>query len=267
MLECVDRDDYLHLVYNSIVEMLFIENPPTVSFDDSLEKIGLNGLYNNNTNNIKISSSLFDNNNENQIKITIVHELSHFLLYKEHYAHGAHGWPFLVVCVLLSIRAGFNGDYILSSNIGNWRNGTNVKRWLYHFFTARDLILSIISDEANENMGAHSLTTKIMTHKPGTLTLIPESLVQKTHKYFARTDGDIFLLRDSGIFFMGLSVAFMEIHLFTAFRVSLTTGFSYFILSKTFIKYNPAYKRTRFEFGKMLNSVSHLLIYLPWNQR
>lgn len=201
MFECCDKDHYLQSVYKSITETLLIENPPQAYFDDRLKKLGLNGVYNSITNQIKISSDLFLNEDENEIKITIVHELSHFLLYRQNYKHGAHGWPFLVVCVLLSIRIDFNGDYILSSNIRNWRNGTNVQRWSHHFFVARDLIWLMLADEEIKNIDAHSLTTKVIMHKPRAAALIPEALARKAHKYFARTDGDIFLLGDSGVFF------------------------------------------------------------------
>ncbi len=257
-------DEYLQDVYFSIIKKLGINDPPTISWKD-LEKVGLDGLYDRRRNIVSVSTRLKEQ--PEPLTITIAHEITHFLLYKENYGEGAHGWPFLTLCALISYKIDLDFYYIINDNISNWRRNVNVEKWRRHFFIARNLIDNELKDNNWKNSSAHELTSKILKHNLVPASFFPRVVNFKTHKYFARTDGDIFLLKDSSVFFIVLSISFASLKLSAPFFVSLFFGLVYYGIYKYLLRFNSRYRLSVFWVRKIKNKYLHpVLAKFPWNK-
>lgn len=266
MLERSTDDDFLLRTYRSVLDKLAIKEPPIISWSADLEKIGLHGLYNNNRKAITVSTVLEDQSD--LLIITIVHELSHFLLYDENYKEGAHGWPFLALCALLSYKLDLEYHYILNDNITNWRKNVSVGKWYRHFFVARGLIRKELDSGDWTTLSAHDLAKKIVKHNMPPTSIFPRWVNFKTHKYFARTDGDIFLLRDFSVAALILAFSFAEMKLPNPFLVSLLFGVAYISIYEYMVKYNSRYRLFLYWVRQVKVKFLHpVLLKLPWNIR
>jgi hypothetical protein len=85
---------------------------------------------------------------------------------------------------------------------------------------------------------------------------------------FARTDGDIFLLRDFSILLMMLAVIFLALKLQNAFLISSIIGFTYFSIYGYIVKHHSRYLLIIY-LAKHLNMIilHPVLAKLPWNNR
>ena len=252
-------------LYSEVADALGIDKPPTFGSSGSLASIGLAGLYDHRNNTILVADTLLKDKSE--MIVTIVHELSHFILHKCGYKDGAHGWPFLALCSLLSVKYEFNWCIIMNSNIANWSPAANAKNWREHFFIAQAVFMEIVAIESWADMGANELATMILEHKTQHVSLLPKSLSLKLHAIIARTDGQLRLLYLSGFVFVIAGFILLAIDMTWAGLLALVLGFSFVSVHGYYRDNEVKFMKAKTYINTAKQQILHTIsIFFPWSK-
>ena len=254
--------------YRSIIEILKINDAPTLYMDSSLASMGIAGTYEKKKGeSARITMSDNPNVDETDEKLTIVHDLTHFLLHREGYGAGAHGWPFIALAATLSVKCGHpSWDYVATANIRNWRRRTNARTWAKHYLFARHVAANILAGASFADDGADKITKMIMGYQNEFTTILPNKLSMRTHNYIARTDGNM-------IFFIELSIVTMIFGmLLIMYKIQegawiAAGGCAIFIICGYLYKYRTVLKRINTSTMKAKQAIASLILTrLPWNK-
>jgi hypothetical protein len=190
----IEKEEATQQKYQEIAQLIGVDKPPKLIVDTvGLSNKGLVGLYQRNrlTGETSITLHQWDESEAYLQKITVVHEITHYLLDKQGYHAGAHGWPFLAVCAMLSHKANINVDDALFSNIKNWRGMTPLGTWGKHVLRARQIAYSKINSEPEKlnMMTAEEITREVLSTGKSKIPGLSIKLSTISHNYFAKTDG------------------------------------------------------------------------------
>lgn len=254
--------------YRSIIEILTINDAPTLYMDSSLAGMGLAGTYEKKKGeSARITMS--DNHNVDEVeeRLTIVHELTHFLLHREGYVAGAHGWPFIALAATLSVKCGHpSWDYVATANIRNWRGGANARIWAKHYLFARHVSSNIITRESFGADSADAITKIVMSYQNEFPTILPNKLSMRTHNYIARTDGIVILFIQFSVATVIFGVILLVCKIPTGFWVA-TGGCATFVTCGYILEYRQALKRISTITKKAKQAIASLILArLPWNK-
>lgn len=190
----IEKEEVTQQKYQEIAQLIGVDNPPKLIVDTAgLRKKGLVGLYQRNHKNGEITITLreWGETNEFEEKAIVIHEITHYLLDKQGYHAGAHGWPFLAVCALLSHKVGIHSDYIMFSNIRNWQGMALLKTWEKHATLATQLAHRKINSEPEklQKMTANEITIDVLSNQKIKINRLPTKYTMVAHNYFANTKG------------------------------------------------------------------------------
>lgn len=186
-----------HEQYRLVTEVLGIKNPPDLIVDDlTLESKGLAGLHDPKEH--KITLRTWDDEQEHDHRITMIHELTHYVIGKAGYKGGSHGWPFLALCAILSSmipafpeNKAYNIDFIIYYNAKNWRQTSGMKTWVKHAYRAREIAYKKTEENKSgtKNKNAHEIAEDVINNTNKHRKIDFERLFFFTHRFFAKTSG------------------------------------------------------------------------------
>ncbi|MDD5278720.1 hypothetical protein [Acidithiobacillus sp.] len=256
------EDNITQQKYHEIAKLIGVDNPPKLIVDTAgLREKGLAGQYqrNHTTGERTITLPEWNESNSFQQKETAVHEITHYLLDKQGYPAGAHGWPFLAVCALLSHKAEIHIDYILFNNIKNWQGLALLNTWGKHAIKARELAYIKINKDPEElqKMTAEEITKEILSTHKSKFPKLAKKYTMITHNYCAKTDGleTLFVHLTFIAFAIGIILSIMKINIGVYALV-----FSLFTLVMAGVTgdFRTARRRIRMKYWKTKQNINQL---------